>query len=90
VAPVYAPGVALYVRWGLQYLLLGGYAVALALAPGRTLAPVLGTLGRHRLTPSSDRGGAAFSLPPTRALTPHALPGSRPEPVAGARGARDP
>jgi hypothetical protein len=44
VAPVYAPGLALGVRWGLQYLLLGGFATAVALAPGRAFAPIRWTL----------------------------------------------
>jgi hypothetical protein len=35
VAPVFALGIPLIARWGFQYLLLGGFAVAVALAPAR-------------------------------------------------------
>ncbi len=33
VAPAFAPGVALYLRWAFQYVLLGGLAMLLAVAP---------------------------------------------------------
>jgi hypothetical protein len=44
VAPVFAPGLTLYARWGFQYLLLGGFAVALGLAPTETLSVATASL----------------------------------------------
>jgi hypothetical protein len=90
VAPIYVPGLALYARWGLQYLLLGGYAVALALAPGRALSPVLRTWAG----PNSSWGSSRAALRSPRSFgplpAPHATPGPRSEPPVVARGLRDP
>ncbi len=36
VAPVFAPGLTLYLRWAFQYLLVGGFAIAVAVGPRRT------------------------------------------------------
>ncbi len=41
VLPVYPWGIALAARWIAQYVLLGGFAVALALSPARALRPIL-------------------------------------------------
>ncbi len=41
VAPVFSPGLALYARWGFQYLLLGGFGLAIAIRPQRVLRPFL-------------------------------------------------
>ncbi|HTP53911.1 MAG TPA: hypothetical protein VML94_02975 [Thermoplasmata archaeon] len=45
VSPAYGPGAALAFRWGAQYLLLGGFAIVLALRPRRALRPVLWSVG---------------------------------------------
>jgi hypothetical protein len=57
VSPVYAPGVALFLRWGIQYLLLGGFAIAVALDPERGLAPALWSTGEG----SPDRNQLSIS-----------------------------
>jgi hypothetical protein len=45
VAPVFSPGLDLYFRWGVQYLLLGGFAIAVALAPVRALSTIQWSVG---------------------------------------------
>ena len=45
VAPVFAPGIALYLRWGFQYVLLGGFALAVSLRPDLALRPIGWSLG---------------------------------------------
>ena len=77
-APVFGPGLALFLRWGGQYLLLGGFAIALALAPERTLRPIRWTVGT--LAPSSvpavvpsRPGGTAH--PPGESVTAVGAPG---------------
>jgi hypothetical protein len=45
VAPVYGPGVPLAFRWGVQYLLLGGFTLALAVRPKAALRLVLWSVG---------------------------------------------
>jgi len=90
VAPAYSPGIALFLRWGLQYLLLGGFAVALAVAPERALRPLLWTLedsdstdtpsGEVRPVPSPGSAGSAYDGP--RAM--------RSDPPTSARGIQDP
>ena len=90
VAPVYPLGIALLARWGIQYLLLGGFAVAVAIAPDLALRPILWTLGRLDLRPGtrSDGVGAATGyLPHTSFVGPREM---RSDPPAGARGIRDP
>lgn len=66
-------------RWGLQYLLVGGFAIALALAPWRALEPfgwTIGRVGSHRSVsdaippPLEPRSVAsARGAPPARAST---------------------
>ncbi|HTT74158.1 MAG TPA: hypothetical protein VMG99_08495 [Thermoplasmata archaeon] len=45
VAPVFGAGPTLLLRWGLQYGLLGGFAIAVALAPARALGFLERTVG---------------------------------------------
>jgi len=47
VAPVFAPGLALYLRWGLQYLLLSLFALAVTFAPTIAFGPLLATVGHE-------------------------------------------
>ena len=58
VAPVFPPGLALGLRWGVQYLLLGGFALAVALGPRAAMSPGLWSTG-----------SAAGSYPADRAAT---------------------
>lgn len=65
VPPVFAPGWALALRWALQYLLLGGFAIALGLSPSKALEPIRWTVGEGPM-PKSDaaRTSAARSATP--------------------------
>lgn len=58
VAPPFGPGLALAFRWGMQCLLLGGFALAVAVRPRRALVPLLWSV-----PPSSPTG-----VPPTPAV----------------------
>ncbi len=71
VAPVYSPGVALFLRWGSQYVLLGGFAVAVALAPRVALSPLAWTLGLPRRASS-----AGVNPAPAPRSTPFDTPGA--------------
>jgi len=53
VSPVYGPGLSLYVRWGLQYLLLSLFALLAACAPEVAFRPLLWTVGPARVGPGS-------------------------------------
>jgi hypothetical protein len=90
VPPVFAPGVALYARWVFQYLLLGGFAVALSLDPTKTMSPILWTMGRPQSSPVSGETTTAPVLTPSR--TPSIPPPSRARQDAStaARGVHDP
>ncbi|MFY9717971.1 MAG: hypothetical protein WAK40_08615 [Thermoplasmata archaeon] len=55
IAPLYGPGVALAFRWGVQYLLLGGFAIALAIRPRAALRPVLWSIGSLEAGVRPDR-----------------------------------
>ena len=46
VAPVFSPGIDLGFRWGVQYLLLGGFAIAVALRPARALSLLQWSVGQ--------------------------------------------
>jgi hypothetical protein len=54
VSPVFSPGLDLYFRWGVQYFLLGGFAIAVAIAPLRTLSVVQWGVGER--TPAGSNG----------------------------------
>jgi hypothetical protein len=67
IAPGAASGFGLYVRWGFEYVLLGGFAVSAVVAPSPTLrllgesgspfsSTEAGDLGRPALSPPSVRG----------------------------------
>jgi hypothetical protein len=90
VAPVYSPGVALAVRWGLQYLLLGGFGIAVALAPTWALRPIRWTIERSELSPSGrdERSFRSSARPRDRSID--ASLGMRSEPAAAVRGIREP
>jgi hypothetical protein len=63
VAPVFSPGLALYLRWGLQYLVLGGFAIAVAVTPRRAMGVIgwssASTGIEHRSTFAAEGGRAA-------------------------------
>jgi len=96
VAPVYSPGVALFARWGLQYLLLGGFATAVAFSPRRALAPAMWTWGPADPSrtpaakedapnrPAVDVSSATLGSAPDRPRE------ARTDPPMAARGAQDP
>jgi hypothetical protein len=95
VAPVFSPGATLFARWGFQYLLLGGFAAALAIAPDRALTPVLWTWGTSDARTVPGTGSEAWSPPPS--VKPSAFVSSRDgavgvraEPPPTARGVQDP
>jgi hypothetical protein len=74
VVPVFPPGLDLAFRWGVQYGLLGGFALAIALAPARVFRHLEWTAGR-----AVDSSGAIASAPPgtpAAALTPAFEPGA--------------
>ncbi|MGA7923322.1 MAG: hypothetical protein WCA77_05035 [Thermoplasmata archaeon] len=58
VAPPFGGGVALLLRWGIQFLVLGAFAIALALRPQRAMGPILATL-----THASAREPEASDVP---------------------------
>lgn len=58
VPPVFGVGLALYLRWGLEYLVLGGFATAVALGPGRALRPLASTVGTVVHRADESRAGA--------------------------------
>lgn len=92
VAPVYSPGLALFVRWGLQYLLLGGFAVAVALVPRSTFAPNSTRVTSRTRVPGSAPFGTRPVVPPTSSLGIHPFEGrgTISDPSAAARVIRDP
>ncbi len=76
VPPVFPWGPDLLFRWGLQYLLVGGFSLAVGLFPDRTLSVLLWGLGRFESTrtPTGDFVvGSPTAIPSTE--TP-ALSGS--------------
>lgn len=90
VSPVFAPGLALFARWAFQYLLLGGFAVALALVPTATMDPILSSLdgGRGAAPPVPVNPSA----PAARARSPAPRSSQVPNPEASGavRGVPDP
>jgi hypothetical protein len=54
VRPSEAPGVALYLRWAFEYLLLGAFAMAAALAPVLVLGPLRASEARPGTTPGTS------------------------------------
>jgi hypothetical protein len=85
VTPVFPLGADLAFRWGLQYLLLGGFALAVALVPMRALEPLRWTTPRGAPGPAEDARGSgavdAVSVP----ASPHP---AREAPVGSEAGAR--
>jgi hypothetical protein len=67
-------GLALVARWGLEYILPAGFALALVLAPERALAPLLATVARPAASrpagPASPRAGAPKVPSPADVRTP--------------------
>jgi hypothetical protein len=54
VSPVFSAGLDLYFRWTVQYVLLGGFAIAVALAPRTALNPLLWSSQKAAEGPGSD------------------------------------
>jgi hypothetical protein len=75
VPPVLPIGVALFLRWGVQILLLGGFAIAFALAPAGALRPILCSVARTGgvVAPSTRDGAPSDRWAPGGAPT-HAAP----------------
>ncbi len=91
VAPVFAPGLALYLRWGFQYLLLGGFAIAVAIAPGRILGPLrwsAPTASGSGTVPSAAGAHRASGSFPGYSFS--SSEGGAPETPSGARGIEEP
>lgn len=63
VSPGLALGPALVVGWAVQYLLLGGFAVAFGLRPRAALRPLLWTAAGGRMISPSSRGATVLSTP---------------------------
>jgi hypothetical protein len=92
VAPVFGPGITLWLRWGFQYLLLGGFAIVVALAPDRAFVPIRWTLGPPGDPDGEDastRSTAPVSLDSAGVLSFESLSMTS-EPTSSARGVRDP
>lgn len=90
VPPVFAPGVALYLRWGFQYGLLGTFALVAGIRPSLALAPTQwglyepstvapGSAWREWPSPGWREGEAsAPNAARTRAVSPPAASAGRP------------
>lgn len=69
VSPVFSPGLDLAFRWGVQYLLVGGFALAVALFPQQAFAPLRWTVGQTETadvspgSPSVEVGPRPVSSP---------------------------
>ena len=90
VAPVFPVGVDLAFRWGLQYLLLGGFSLAFGLYGARALVPIRWTVGRlestgaaHGLGAPGTTSGLAFPAP-TAVVAEARVLTAEPVPSAGA------
>jgi hypothetical protein len=81
VAPVFSPGLDLYFRWGVQYLLLGGFSVAVALAPARALSPIQWSVGEPARRRSDGSEEVGLETPSSPAIG-GALPGERLPPAS--------
>ena len=93
VAPIYPPGLSLYVRWGLDYLLLGGFALAVGLLPDRLLNPLRWNAAARPGRPSISDVGPSASRGTDRSPAPTALSEAsrmRAGPAATARGVHEP
>jgi hypothetical protein len=66
VAPVFPPGLDLYFRWGFQYLLLGGFALVVAIWPALAFRPLGWTVAVREAPDSSRRSPAPPSPASTR------------------------
>lgn len=89
VAPVFSPGLSLYLRWGFQYLLLGGFAVLVAVAPARVLRPLRWTTAAGD-APAEAGSPASPGRPSSAGFSLAPAPAGRVEPRGSAVGARDP
>lgn len=68
VAPPNLGPLALALRWGLQFALLGGFAVLAALSPERAFLPLQWTTGARTLVAPSDRAVDSASAPRPKAF----------------------
>jgi hypothetical protein len=94
VVPLTTDGLTVALRWGFQYLLVGGFAIAVALAPRRAFEPLGWSVGRIAplpIAPDAKTGGAAIasSVTPLPSSLP-ADPRSVSTPPAVASGVRGP
>ena len=78
VAPVYPLGWTLAVRWGLQYVLLGAFAISVGIAPSLALRPLRWTVGQF--VPAKP--AAAGPAPHGSAQTPTEPPAVTHEPAS--------
>ncbi|MGA8543454.1 MAG: hypothetical protein WB947_07975 [Thermoplasmata archaeon] len=76
VAPIYSLGWALYLRWGIQYLFLGGFAVTAALFPRRTFAPIRWSIGIETVESAPTDGRAVRSTTEDELPGPHSPRGN--------------
>jgi hypothetical protein len=81
VSPVYPWGLDLAARWALQYVLLGGFAIAFAVSPRDALAPIQWTIGGKGTGASGVPGVAGDSTP--IAVWRPSVPARSPETAAG-------
>jgi hypothetical protein len=66
--PSEALGLALYLRWAFAYLLLGGFAVATAVAPGHVLVPLAASQAPPSSTTADASGALSRESPPASSI----------------------
>ncbi len=92
IAPVFPAGPVLYLRWAFQYLLLGGFAITVALLPGRAFSPLEATVGETVVAGSHDENppaGRAPSVPSDDSdARPSGLTAPSPDPIPSSAGAQ--
>jgi len=91
VAPVFSPGLSLYLRWGFQYLVLGGFAIAVAIRPSAVLGALRWTSGGTGSPTGSDAAfGPVTPVSPSTGLSLGPVSSIRRDPVPSAGGVREP
>lgn|GEM_PF-681165 len=76
--PVFGPGLDLYFRWGVQYLLLGGFAIVVAISPRRAMSPILWSAAQPRAASIADVRGGPVTRRPAAAMTESGVPALAP------------
>ncbi len=79
VAPVFTPGLSLYLRWSLQYLLLSLFALGVVIAPTSVFRPLLATVG-HPIPSVPSRADPVGPAPSATASVETARNPSEPTP----------